>query len=172
MRGMRFKINTTGSEFKETSFEDLKEKLILDSPEAKKEEIKENLKKNELEFPSIIHLYLEITRKANSLLVNHEKCRSDLEKGYSNILKLISNTLNIKTIQPKDKDGNIDDTKRDRLVRSLWENRNQLNETMSHYVRQIQNLREKNYKRITIYLSSIAISISIFFPIILKICYP
>ena len=169
---MRFNLNCKGSVFTETSFEDLTKKLINDSPEAKKEEIKENLKKNKLEFPSIIHLYLEISRKANSLLVNHEKCRSDLEKGYSNILKLISNTLNIKPIPPKDKDGNIDDPKRDRLVQSLWENRNQLNETMSHYVRQIQNLREKNYKRITIYLGSIALFISLFLPIILKICFP
>ena len=169
---MRFKLNCKGSEFKETSFEDLTKKLIKDSPKEKEKEIKENLKKNELEFPDIIHLYLEITRKANSLLVDHEKCRRDLEKGYSNILKLISTTINIKTIPPRDKDGNIDNIKRDRLVHSLWENRNQLNEIMSHYVRQIQNLRKKNYKRVTIYLSSIALFISIFLPIILKICYP
>ncbi len=169
---MIFKRNNEESEFIETSFEDLIEKLIEDSPVVKREEIKENLNNKKLEFPNIAHLYLEITREANSFLVKHENCRNNLEKGYSNLLKLISETLNIDTIPPKDEKGEPDEVKRDRQLQSLWKNREQLNETMSHYVRQIQNLRDKKHRRRTIGLSFIAIVISIFFPIILKIYFP
>lgn len=169
---MRSKLNNKESEFKETSFEELTKKLIEDSHEEKRKEIKENLEKNKLEFPSITYLYLEITRKANYLLVNHENCRSNLEKGYSNILELISKTLKIETIQPKDDNGETDENKRDRQLHSLWKNREQLNETMSHYVRQIQNLRDKKHRRITIGLGVCAIVVSVVFPVILKFCIP
>lgn len=169
---MRFKINSKKSEFKETSFEDLTEKLIEDSLEVKKNKIKENLESHKLEFPSIAYLYMGITRIASSFLVDHENDKSNLEEGYSNILKLISKTLKVETIQPKNKNGQIDNDIRDRQLQSLWKNREQLNETMSHYVRQIQNLREKEDRRITQYLSSAAIIISIILPFILNYFLP
>ena len=172
MKAMRLKKNSKGSVFKKTSFEDLTNMLIQASSVEKRERINLDLKNNKLEFPNIAYLYLEITRKANSILVDQENYRSNLEKSYSNILNLISKTLNIETIQPKDESGEIDGEIRDRQLRSLWKDREQLNETMSHYVRQIQNLREKKYSRITIYLSVMAIIISLVLPVILKFFFP
>ena len=169
---MTFKRKSKEPEFQEISFKDLTKMVIKDSSEEIKTEFRMNLDNNKLKFPSITHLYLEIAREANSLLVKHENCRSNLEKGYSNILKLISKTLNIETIQPTDENEKIDEIKRDRQLQSLWKNREQLYETMSHYVRQIQNLREKKHRRFTKYLSLAAFIISIILPFIVNYFLP
>ena len=142
-------------------FDELAKKLIDDSEEKERKKIEEGLKKNQLDFSSITHLYHLITITASKFLVDYEKNRQNLENGYSNILELLSTTLNIKTDPPRDNNGVIDHVKRDPLVHSLWENRNQLNEVLSHYVIQIQNLRTLEFRKNTIKYSLIAIIVSI-----------
>ena len=132
----------------------------------KKREIEKNIKEKKLRFPNLSHLYLEISRKAANLLVKHEKNRKNLENGYSNLLELISITLEIEPILPKN------GKEREKETLHLWKNRELCNEAMSHYVRQIQNLREKKHRRFTLGLGFSAIGISIFLPILLKFCLP
>jgi len=156
--------NNIESEFKKTYFNELIETLYEDetpeNKEMKKEKIEESLKKKELRFPHISHLYLEISRKAAILLVKHIGQRKVLEKGYSNLLELISETLKLTPDFPKKDDGEIDEDKREKETLHLWKNRDLLNDAMSHYVREIQRLREIKHKRWTIRLSILAIIIS------------
>lgn len=154
--------------YEEIKFDDLKKELIVDSEELMRENIEKGLNENKLDLSSITHLYHLITKKACNFLVKFENNIEDLEDGYSNILNLISITLKIKTDPPRDKTGEIDEKKRKPLVESLWENRNQLNEIMNHYIKQIQNLRTLEFRKITKKSTLYAIIISAI-PIIISI---
>lgn len=160
------KQEKTKQEFEKISFIELTKTLYENENEEKKREIENNIKEKKLRFPNLSHLYLEISRKAANLLVEHEKNRENLENGYSNLLELISKTLEIKPIPPEKS------TEQEKETQHLWKNRDLCNEAMSHYVRQIQNLRDRKHRSFTLCLSLLAIGISIFLPIILKIWFP
>lgn len=102
-----------------------------------------------------------ISRIAADFLVTYKDQRENLEKEYFNLLELISKTLKLTPEFPKKENGKIDDNKREIETLHLWKNRELLSDAMSHYVREIQRLRDKNHKRWTIGFSIFAIGISV-----------
>lgn len=154
--------NNNRSEFKKIEFEELIKTLyekIEDNKikEDEKKKIEKSLKKKKMRLQHIAHLYLGISRIAADFLVKYVNKRKNMEKGYINLLELISETLNLTPDFLKKADGKIDEKIREIETQHLWKNRELLNDAMSHYVREIQRLRDIRHRRRTLGLSLLAI---------------
>lgn len=172
------KPDQTESDDKEDfiTFETLKENMIEDAknqaseanktPEAVEKKIRDDLERNELEFPRLSDLFLLISIETFKYLRDYKEDKDKLEKGYSILLDLIYETQKLRPIifiqnQQITKSQAWELQDRETQTQHLFENQKKLNFALDHYVRQIELLRTLSFRKKTINLSFISIIIAL-----------
>ncbi len=123
------------------------------------------MKREELEFPRLSHLYLLISNRTFEFLKKYEKNQDNLEKGYSNLLYLIAETQKYRPIiidsgKPNTNSQGWEVQDRETQTQHLFQNQKKLNDAMDHYVRQIEFLRTRRFEKKTINHSYILVTIA------------